>query len=92
MARKNTNAKQQTFSITVPGAMSVKLAGDFTNWQENAIPMQKEASGVWKASVALAPGTYHYRFIVDGQWCDDPECTLRAPNQYGSENSVRRVA
>jgi 1,4-alpha-glucan branching enzyme len=92
MARRNTSAKKQTFSITAPGAMSVMLAGDFTQWQEKAIPMQKEAGGVWKASVELASGNYNYRFIVDGQWRDDSECTLRVANPYGTQNAVRQVA
>jgi 1,4-alpha-glucan branching enzyme len=45
MARRDTNTKQQTFNIIAPGAMSVMLAGDFTYWQEKAIPMQKQAGG-----------------------------------------------
>lgn len=91
MARKN-HQQQQTFAVTAPTAMSVLLAGDFTHWQEQAIPMKKLTGGVWKANVKLAPGTYHYRFIVDGQWRDDPDCTLRVTNPYGGENAVRQVA
>ncbi|MEK7684132.1 MAG: isoamylase early set domain-containing protein [Verrucomicrobiota bacterium] len=94
MARKNTKqaeTKRQTFSITAPGAMSVMLAGDFTHWQDKPISMVKREGGVWTASVNLPPGEYHYRFLVDGQWRDDPECTLRVPNPFGSENSVRTV-
>jgi 1,4-alpha-glucan branching enzyme len=92
MARKNANGRKQTFTITAPSAMSVLLAGDFTHWQEQAIPMRQQRGGVWKAIVELAPGTYYYRFIVDGEWRDDPDCTLRAPNTYGGENAVRQVA
>ena len=90
MTRKD-NIRQPTFSITAPTAMSVLLAGDFTHWQEQAIPMKKQSGGVWRTSVKLAPGTYHYRFMVDGQWQDDLECTVRVPNPYGGENAVRHV-
>lgn len=45
MARTDTNAKQQTFSISAPSAMSVVLADDFTQWQERAIAMQAKAAG-----------------------------------------------
>jgi len=83
---------EQVFSYTAPGAMSVLLAGDFTHWQGNPIPMKKQADGSWRATVKLAPGTYHYRFIVDGEWRDDPECTLRVPNPFGQENCVRVVS
>jgi 1,4-alpha-glucan branching enzyme len=92
MKRKINNPQPQTFSITAPTAMSVLLAGDFTHWQAKAIPMRKQEDGAWKTIVALAPGTYHYRFIVDGQWREDPDCTLRVANPYGGENAVRQVA
>jgi 1,4-alpha-glucan branching enzyme len=81
----------QHFSIKAPGALSVMLVGDFTHWQENPVAMKKDNSGVWSTSVPLAPGTYHYRFLVDGEWRDDPECTLRVPNPFGSANAVREV-
>jgi 1,4-alpha-glucan branching enzyme len=92
MARKHTENKKQTFSITAPDATSVMLVGDFTYWQEKPIHLKQESGGVWRATVELPPGTHQYRFIVDGQWCDDPDCTLRVPNPFGSQDSVRQVA
>ncbi|MBI2949083.1 MAG: hypothetical protein HYY23_15690 [Verrucomicrobia bacterium] len=91
MAQKNTAKKRQTFTITAHGAKTVTLMGDFTNWQEKPISLGQAQWGVWAAQVDLPPGTYHYRFLVDGQWRDDPECSLRVPNAHGSENSVRIV-
>ena len=49
-------------------------------------------NGVWTASVELTPGQHHYRFIVDGDWRDDPECTVRVANPYGGQDMVKRVA
>jgi 1,4-alpha-glucan branching enzyme len=91
MARKQVKHNQQTFSITAPDATSVTLVGDFTHWQQHPISMKKAAGSVWSVAVEVAPGTHYYRFIVDGQWSDDPNCTLRAPNPYGSQDSVRQV-
>lgn len=54
--------------------------------------MQKAKDGTWTATVTLPPGKHNYRFIVDGEWQDDPECTLRVPNPYGSQNMVRQVS
>ena len=82
----------QTFRFTAPDALSVLLVGDFTHWQKAPIPMHKGPGGVWEVTVPLAPGIYHYRFLVDGEWRDDPECTLRVPNPYGTQNSVRFVS
>lgn len=83
--------KKQTFSFRAPDAMSVMLVGDFTHWQHNAISLKKQKDGIWRATVALEPGTYHYRFLVDGEWRDDPECVLRVDNPFGSQNSVCEV-
>ena len=65
---KSGNGKRaQGFSFTAPGAGSVQLVGDFTEWQEHPIHLQK-SGGVWRAKVELEPGEHHYRFLVDGEW------------------------
>ena len=93
MARKtnNSGSKTQLFSITAPTALSVQLVGDFTHWKERPINLHKATSGVWRTKVELEPGEHHYRFLIDGQWRDDPECTVRVPNPYGSQDAVRQV-
>ena len=92
MTTATTAKLNQVFSFNAPAAMSVMLVGDFTHWQEKPIHLQQQPNGVWKTTVPLAPGTYHYRFLVDGEWRDDPESTLRVPNPYGAQNSVRKVS
>ena len=82
---------EQTFSIHAPGARSVHLAADFTEWQQRAIPMKPVSDGLLSTAVMLPAGTYQYRFLVDGEWRDDPECMVRAPNSYGTQNMVRVV-
>ncbi len=92
MARKTSAPRrQQLFQIAAPEAASVLLVGDFTNWQHQAIPMKKGKDGVWTASLDLPTGQYHYRFIVDNEWKDDPECKSRVANPYGGQNMVRHV-
>jgi len=91
MAKTDESKSVQEFFYSAPEANSVQLVGDFTHWQRQPIHLVKQANGVWKTSVALAAGTYHYRFLVDGAWCDDPQCTLRIPNIFGSHNMVREV-
>ena len=96
MAKKNQSKtsgtkQKQMFSFTAPTAMSVQLVGDFTHWQDSPVNMKKGARGVWKATVELPPGTHHYRFLVDGQWRDDPECTMQVPNPFGGNNAIRHV-
>jgi 1,4-alpha-glucan branching enzyme len=91
-SKNGGHGQKQAFAFTAPSAVSVQLVGDFTQWQERPINLQKGAGGVWRTTVELKPGTHHYRFIVDGEWQDDPECVLRAQNPYGSQDMLRQVA
>ena len=36
----------------------------------------------------LAPKRHEYRFIVDGEWQDDPHAAIQVPNEFGSSNCV----
>ena len=91
-SRNGGRGQKQFFAFSAPGAVSVQLVGDFTHWQERPINLQKSADGLWRTTVELKSGTHHYRFLVDGEWRDDPECALRTQNPYGSENMMRQVA
>jgi 1,4-alpha-glucan branching enzyme len=88
---KATKALGQIFAIQAPTAMTVQLVGDFTHWQEHPVALKKDSGGVWRTEVELPPGRHHYRFIVDGLWTDDPDCTVRVPNPFGGDNMVRTV-
>jgi hypothetical protein len=62
------------FTYSDPYAGSVHLAGDFNNWSMNAEPLTMDAEGVWRVVVDLAPGTYEYKFVVNGSdWIADPD-------------------
>lgn len=83
---------KREFALDAPAARSVLLAGDFTGWLAHPIPLKRSPRGRWKVSVPLPPGTYHYRFLVDGEWRDDPACPLHVPNAFGTQDAVRIVA
>jgi hypothetical protein len=53
--------------------------------------MKKDKKGIWKTTASLKPGRYEYRFLVDGDWKNDPCCPGRVPNEFGSQNCVRIV-
>ncbi|MGH7751271.1 MAG: hypothetical protein ACREN5_00505, partial [Gemmatimonadales bacterium] len=47
------------FVLVAPEAGSVALVGDFNDWDSGTVPMRRAApSGVWIATVPLAPGRY----------------------------------
>ncbi len=79
------------FVANFPQAKSVKLAGDFNNWNPEKNLMTKAADGTWQARVPLKKGTYRYRFVVDGHWQQDPHNSSMEPNPYGEMNSVFKV-
>jgi 1,4-alpha-glucan branching enzyme len=91
MATQMDTSTNQMFRFSASAAMSVLLVGDFTRWQQRGIPMRKGKDGIWMATVTLPPGKHTYRFMVDGEWQDDPECTVRVPNPYGGQDMVRQV-
>jgi hypothetical protein len=65
---------------------SVSLGGDFNGWSPTATPLDREGP-VWVTRVFLDPGTYEYKFMVDGEWHTD-----RAnPEVSPAGNSVVRV-
>jgi Glycogen recognition site of AMP-activated protein kinase len=83
--------KKVEFFLKAPSAKSVKLAADFTDWEKCPLDMMQNEDGVWFSFIPLEPGRYAYRFIVDGQWCDDPRSAWRVPNPFGTENALRVV-
>ena len=87
-----TIKKTEMFQIEAPDAADVALVGDFTDWQKNPVLMKRQKNGTWRASVRLEPGEHEYRFLVDGEWCNDTSCRLSRPNPFGASNSVRQVA
>lgn len=94
MARELTERSKTkvVFSLHAPEARQVRLAGNFTQWEQAAVTLRKQRGGIWQKTVQLPPGTYEYRYMVDGQWQDDPACPARQPNAFGSQNCVRVVA
>ena len=83
--------REAVFSYEAPEARSVLLAGDFTGWNQSPVTLKRQRSGVWKATVSLEPGAYEYRFLVDGEWQDDPICEDRRTNAFGTSNCVRAI-
>lgn len=85
-------AKPVMFAYAAPDAQHVALAGDFNSWDPQAQPMQRGADGTWSVSVSLRPGTYHYKFVVDGDWREDHANPHRTWDTQGVCNSVIEVA
>lgn len=82
--------RKVTFYYRNDQAQSVAVVGDFTNWQEGQLAMQKIPDTSTWTVVHEFPfkGFYSYKFVVDGEhWLPDPECENREPDGYGSFNT-----
>jgi 1,4-alpha-glucan branching enzyme len=80
------------FEFTHPTAKAVYLAGSFNHWQPEARTLHSAGAGNWWEVTSLAPGTYEYCFVVDGQWVPDPRASESVANPFGGRNSVLHVA
>ena len=94
-ARRTTPAaggkKRITFALSAPQAQAVLVTGSFCNWQIDTYPLKMDSKGVWKKVMYLPMGRYEYRFVVDGQWQDDPACSERVSNEHGGQNCVLQI-
>ena len=86
-----SQAVRVTFTLVEPDANQVALCGDFNGWACDATPMKWHDGGQWERTVALAPGRYEYKILVDGQWTHDPLARENVWNPHGTLNSVIEV-
>jgi 1,4-alpha-glucan branching enzyme len=73
-------------------AHNVCVAGTFNHWQPEAKTLHPSGGGLWVKETALAPGTYEYCFVVDGEWIPDPLAKETVANPFGGKNSVITVS
>ena len=80
-----------TFEYFAPEAKQVYLAGTFNNWNTGTTALRKEKSGRWQIEMALQPGKYEYRYLVDGSWQNDQRPVGCVKNSFGGSNCVLEV-
>ena len=73
-------------------ASDVRIAGDFNGWvPDKGVRSLIESEGqtrVWTKILKLPPGTYQYRYVVDGEWREDPENPEVVTSALGGRSSV----
>jgi len=84
--------KRVAFSVRAKANSKVFLAGSFNDWNPTGKKMvDKKGDGVFAVALNLPAGAHEYKFVIDGVWCADPECTDWTQNDLGTLNSVRVV-
>ena len=79
----------RTLRVHAPGAHSVEVTGDFTNWQ--ALPFQSGTNGWWTVTVQIAPGTYQLNLRVDGGPLLVPPGLAAVTDEFGGKVGILQV-
>jgi hypothetical protein len=61
-----------SLSYTAPPGEAVTVAGNFNNWDPFMYEMEETSPGLYRFSLPLPPGTYHYVFFHRGERIPDP--------------------
>lgn len=78
-----------TFSIEAKEAQSASVVADFNGWDAEAGKLGKQKNGTFKGTFDLPKDSvYEFRYIVDGDYQNEPEADGTRGNDFGSENSV----
>jgi hypothetical protein len=73
-------------------AERVTLSGDFNDWSLDSISLAQGDDRAWSVTVPLTPGTYRYKFLLDGEtWENGPDADRLEDNAYGTQDSVIEV-
>jgi chromosome partitioning protein len=92
VATASTPPREVVVEFRDPGAADVRIAGDFNGWVPDrdvlSSSRQEGETRVWRKVLHLPPGTYEYRYVVDGEWREDPANPERIPTSMGPPNSL----
>lgn len=88
---KAEETQELSFKCDNPQAKEIYVVGDFNNWEINNRFQLTNKNGRWHVSVPLRKGEYKYKFVIDGEWTNDPSNPLVEDDCYGGKNSVVKV-
>lgn len=76
------------FRLYRPTAQFVSVAGEFNGWNPHASPMRREEGGYWSCTLELPPGSYQFRYFLDGGWVVDGAAFGLQPGPFGWNSVV----
>jgi 1,4-alpha-glucan branching enzyme len=84
--------KPVRFELMADPGSAVFVAGSFNGWNPRYAQMTDEnGSGLYSLTMYLPPGSYEYKFVINGVWTADPGCPQWTANPLGSLNSLLTV-
>lgn len=70
-------------------ANEIFLAGNMNSWNpsnRDYLLKDEDGDGILSLTLKLAPGTYQYKFVVDGTWTKDPYAPMSEGDGFGGQN------
>lgn len=74
--------------VAPPRATTVELLGDFADW--TPVALARDGTG-WSVELEMEPGTYHFGFLVDGEWWLPEGLQGTVPDDWGRSNATMVV-
>lgn len=65
------------------------LAGTMNAWNpanKDFLMKDEDGDGIYSITLQLAPGTYQYKFVIDGTWTKDPYSPMAEGDGFGGQN------
>jgi len=90
-ATMKSTQRPVAFFANAPEAGDVRVTGDFSGWSKAGIRLSNDGHGLWRTMLSLKQGVYQYRLLINGNWADHEEATIRVDNPYGTQNCVLTV-
>ena len=79
------------FALIDQNHKEVAVKGEMNAWNSHAGAMSLDKDGKWKKTFVLDPGSYQYKFVVDGRELSDPSNPDSIDNTIGGFNSLAWV-
>ncbi|MFH1278849.1 MAG: AAA family ATPase [Candidatus Eisenbacteria bacterium] len=88
----SVKGEEVVFRLEAPGAKRVQVAGRFNDWNPARGEMSQDPiSGAWSIRIRIPRGTYQYRYVVDGEWVEDPANERHEFSETGFRNSLVHI-
>jgi hypothetical protein len=86
LAVSTTDGEIRSFRVRAPGAQTVELAGDFTDWQP--LPLLRVDDDTWEITLRVPAGTYRLDVRADGGPWHAPQGTRLEHDEFGGEVGI----
>jgi hypothetical protein len=83
--RTNAGGAAVRFHVESDEARQIELLGDFSGW----VPQDMVGDdGTWVLDISLPAGTYHFGFLVDGEWFVPETAPGQVSDDWGQVNAT----